>query len=524
MLGIHVFYLLNIIFLFSLRLIWQHTWYCTRKQFTKVFLIYTITDFCVGVGGYFFFLLSLPFFQKSQYFGTDYVVICFFQTLFILFLLTLHWQLSTLIMIKKWYQLINYRYRMLLKKLININSLFLVHFIFVLFIFLFLTTSYIEFFVLFEIIGVTVYVFLSVRQTKESMIIVLRYFFFGFFSSTCMVWGVSLLDARIINIVGKNTSENLSFFTNLGLFFILISFFIKLGAWPFHWWVVPLYRIVSHTNVFFMLMLVNSGFLYALLKILHFLPATHIVHLLLNTSALFSTLVGSLKLCTQFTTRGFLGSMSIVNSGFILLSYSCYIYISGYYWAKIGLLWLIVYYIFIYNLSVYFFFTVWGSLNWFQFLNLQQKNPKFYQNMFLSRYRQSWVYFLRHINVAWLSRFLKSNLQRRYYNETYIIYRIRYIFPAYPQIIVNLDIFNNIKHLIVQFYADYAFYIFIWILWGFPPTLLFVLKFYISFYMLYTGFLYTILLVFLISNFFVTMGLIRILTFSTLTLKYTVWK
>ena len=108
-----------------------------------------------------------------------------------------------------------------------------------------------------------------------------------------------------------------------------------------------------------------------------------------------------------------------------------------------------------------FFFTVWDSLNWFQLLNLQQKNPKFYQNMFLTRYKKSWLYFLRRINVVRLSQFLKFNLQRRYYNKTYIIYRIRYIFPTYPQIIVNLDIFNNVKHLIVQLYVDYAFYIFI---------------------------------------------------------------
>ena len=71
------------------------------------------------------------------------------------------------------------------------------------------------------------------------------------------------------------------------------------------------------------------------------------------------------------------------------------------------------------------------------------------------------------------------------------------------------------------FYCDFYLYTFIWALFVFPPFLLFLLKSYITLYMIKTGLIAYVWFLLLITNILVTGALCRIITIGFTQLKFT---
>ena len=84
----------------------------------------------------------------------------------------------------------------------------------------------------------------------------------------------------------------------------------------------------------------------------------------------------------------------------------------------------------------------------------------------------------------------------------------------------NLNYLSTIQTFIVVFYQDYWFYTFSWVLLGFPPFILFIIKFYIIIYTVTAGLFIPIWFILLLTNIVVTGALCRILTLSTIKLSY----
>ena len=84
----------------------------------------------------------------------------------------------------------------------------------------------------------------------------------------------------------------------------------------------------------------------------------------------------------------------------------------------------------------------------------------------------------------------------------------------------NVAFLQNIKHIITGYYMDYMVYVFIWVILGLPPFLLFIIKFYILYFIIHSGLLLSGLVLLLLSNTLVILGIIRILTLATITIKY----
>lgn len=85
---------------------------------------------------------------------------------------------------------------------------------------------------------------------------------------------------------------------------------------------------------------------------------------------------------------------------------------------------------------------------------------------------------------------------------------------------INSNFLISLPNTITNIYKDYYLYTFIWILFGFPPFILFILKFYLIINILSSGLILPIWLLLLITNIFVTGALCRILTLTTTKFNY----
>ena len=115
---------------------------------------------------------------------------------------------------------------------------------------------------------------------------------------------------------------------------MICSFFLKLGTFPYHFWVIRVYTNIPNTVHLLMITVVNTGFLLGFNALINNILLKTITYTLefftalLTISALGSVLCGGLLLLTQTTVKGFFASTSIINTGFILLSYSAILNLS----------------------------------------------------------------------------------------------------------------------------------------------------------------------------------------------------
>ena len=256
---------------------------------------------------------------------------------------------------------VSYEYYLLIGLILNI---FVISFTF---------TNFAGLYINFELISILIYVFLGFTKTKNTLEATIKYFFFGLFASTLMIWGLSLLYTTSGVLVLKtnflllDNVFDINSLTSIGYLFIATSFFLKLGVFPYHFWVIVVYPKLTNNSHLFMLTIINTGFLILLLQTFNYILSDNNNHIFLVTTLLIiaaigSTVVGGLLLLTQVTFKGVLACNSMINTGFVLLGYGA-VFNLNLELNQIQLTHYILYYILIYNSSLFVLFNCWASIN-----------------------------------------------------------------------------------------------------------------------------------------------------------------
>jgi len=360
------------------------------------------------------------------------------------------------------------------------------------------TTTYITFYITFELVSVLIYLLLSFQKTKQNIEAVIRYFFFGLLASTFMLWGLNFIYSTLgtihfQSIIDLNNSLTFSYQENellIGYILVISALLIKLGVFPYHFWVIKVYPNLSNITFLLMITVVNSGFIIAFLQILNYLIKCQPNHLIFITiflvlASLGSLVFGCLLLLTQTTVKGFLASNSILNTSFLILCSTALLNLHNILWTQLNFIWLILYYLLIYNCLTFILFNSWSALNlwnWKKKFNIQYEINNFNYKNILALLKNKLP-----ANVLWNDFKSPKSFQLVHYTKFETINRqIKRIFNfltflnvtqvklkqlKYPQITYLI----NLKYSITTIYRDYNLFLFVWIMWGFPPFLVFIL-------------------------------------------------
>ncbi|RYE05343.1 MAG: hypothetical protein EOP33_06540 [Rickettsiaceae bacterium] len=164
----------------------------------------------------------------------------------------------------------------------------------------------------------------------------LKYFIFGSLASSFFIFGLSIL---YLNTATVNYEELLalsyfnpefSFF--LGIFFILISLFFKLGVAPFHVWLPEVYHSVSHIVTFLFILIPKIPLLHILFVFSSF-NHLEIFNKFYIVCTFMSLFVGGFLALNQTNYKKFMAFSSIFNNSFFitaLLLHSSFSYFSMY--------------------------------------------------------------------------------------------------------------------------------------------------------------------------------------------------
>jgi len=149
----------------------------------------------------------------------------------------------------------------------------------------------------------------------------LKYFIFGSLASSFFIFGLSIL---YLNTASVNYEELLAlsyfypdFAFFLGIFFILVSLFFKLGVAPFHVWLPEVYYSVSHIVTFLFILIPKIPLLHILFVFSSFnhLEIFNKMYILCIFMCLF---VGGFLALNQTNYKKFMAFSSIFNNAFFL--------------------------------------------------------------------------------------------------------------------------------------------------------------------------------------------------------------
>ena len=160
----------------------------------------------------------------------------------------------------------------------------------------------------------------------------LKYFLLGAFSSSILLFGISIIYGilgtlnlnEIQILLYYNNFENYSILLFISLFFIISGLLFKLGSAPFHYWVPDVYEgSPTIITMFFSIMpkIVLSFVLVKLYFFIFFFEIKYISFLFL-ICGIFSIIVGIYNAMFQIKIKRFLAYSAIANVGFILLGFS----------------------------------------------------------------------------------------------------------------------------------------------------------------------------------------------------------
>lgn len=167
----------------------------------------------------------------------------------------------------------------------------------------------------------------------------LKYYITGILTSLCYVLSVlffyGCFGSLNIDVISYNIHEFQSsslyfkIFSTLGFSFVLIGFFIKLGAFPFHFWILDAYEGVSLPVALYLSSSVKLAIGGSLVYIVYSLGSVFflLVSFFCSIFAVCSMALGCKGMIKQNTLKRFLAYSSITHVGVILLGISCFSFI-----------------------------------------------------------------------------------------------------------------------------------------------------------------------------------------------------
>lgn len=101
-----------------------------------------------------------------------------------------------------------------------------------------------------------VFFFFFFNTTQKATEFVLKYFIYIVFMEILLLVGLSLLyvslgtlDMLVILFETNSPSTEFNFLLLFSIFLIILSFFFKIGVFPFHFYILDLYRITSYFGI-----------------------------------------------------------------------------------------------------------------------------------------------------------------------------------------------------------------------------------------------------------------------------------
>jgi NADH-quinone oxidoreductase subunit N len=189
----------------------------------------------------------------------------------------------------------------------------------------------------------------------------LKYFLFGSFSSSLLLFGISIfyglfgtLDIFDIFFILLNFNFDVFFILLfLALFFFVVGLLFKLGSAPFHWWIPDVYEGAPSIIMLFFSILPKIVLVFFLIKLNFYLFFFEInISYFFLCLGIFSLIIGSLNTMFQLKIKRFFAYGTIVNIGFLLISLSL---------MDLHGMFSSIFFLFCYILAIYIFFVFFLS-------------------------------------------------------------------------------------------------------------------------------------------------------------------
>lgn len=158
---------------------------------------------------------------------------------------------------------------------------------------------------------------------------ILKYFIINSLGSVLLLWSIGYLFLicgttdffEVQYIFMYSLEEIIDYYLHLICCVILISFLLKLGFFPFHWWVPDIYEGFWTPVTILYGVIVKIGFLFFFLRLVVnvFYPIIYLLQIYFFIAGVGSILWGTLGSVVQVKLKRFLGYASIVHSGYIML-------------------------------------------------------------------------------------------------------------------------------------------------------------------------------------------------------------
>jgi NADH-quinone oxidoreductase subunit N len=214
-----------------------------------------------------------------------------------------------------------------LLKIYNYEFLIIFIIIYVFFLLLISCTEFISFYFILEIISFCFYILVCITlYNRNALNSAFKYLIIGSLSSAFLLLGFSFLYA----VSGHTEFEDLKFFfmniyeynyiINIGVFFILISFLIKLYVAPFHFWIVDIYENIPISIICFFSSISFLIFFYIFINWYFWLfNMFYWIDYFLIFFSITSMFFGSLNGLFEFNLKRIFAYSSIANIGYQLL-------------------------------------------------------------------------------------------------------------------------------------------------------------------------------------------------------------
>lgn len=180
-----------------------------------------------------------------------------------------------------------------------------------------------------EILSVSLYVLAGSNRTKTtSNEAGMKYFLMGAFASGVLLFGMVLLYGAVGSLhyhklnkfLFSHTVENIGFLYS-GLVLILVGFFFKISAVPFHFWSPDVYQGSPSLVTAFMATVAKIsaiGTLYIVLNQI-FIPLSHFYDIVLIIISIATISIGNILAIVQENFKRILAYSGISHAGFMLL-------------------------------------------------------------------------------------------------------------------------------------------------------------------------------------------------------------
>lgn len=256
--------------------------------------------------------------------------------------------------------------------------------------FLFFSTDLFLMYLCFEGISLSSFILISINYSVVKITdIGLKYFILSSLFSLIFLFDLVLiylncgtLDVAIINFILSEINSNLFFsVSQIFLAFILmgVTMTFKLGLFPFHFWVVDIYKKLSLINLVYFTIYLKYIYIVLFYKLVYllFFSFFEIFTYLNLVIALLSILMASIGAIRSFQIREIISYSSILNMGFVALTFSPLTiinFINGFS------------YLIFYSLLMLFFYYIFLKLKDFDYYSFE------YLNDFNSLFSMSYFY------------------------------------------------------------------------------------------------------------------------------------